>query len=328
MNKSNVSNIYFDMLPAVKATYDNFEAIICPALGANVVKFIWKDDNGVFEILHGTARRIELISNPYNYGVPILFPPNRMQNASFTYDGITYSFPVNCGEKDHIHGVLHNLGWELVSADADSKSARVKMRINTAKNPILSTYFPIELVFERLFELSSEGLTEKFTIYNYSEFIYPSGVAYHTAFHAPIDQQKDIKVRIPLERQCEDDIVTRFPSGKYKELDETEKAVASKTGCALSEINVDKLYTASNLEDTACIYYPCGKTIHYQHDKNYQYWILSTLSVDKAILTIEPQSYLSNIYSFPQEEWEKYGIINVKPKGKHTFTTRISVVKG
>ncbi|NHN34636.1 hypothetical protein G9U52_33245 [Paenibacillus sp. S3N08] len=32
---------------------------------------------------------------PRNHGIPVLFPPNRYEDGSFSFNGRMYSFPVN-----------------------------------------------------------------------------------------------------------------------------------------------------------------------------------------------------------------------------------------
>ena len=56
--------------------------------------------------------------NPYLYGMPILYPNNRISGGRFTFEDREYSFPVNEPTTNcHIHGFLHETPFEVVEKD-------------------------------------------------------------------------------------------------------------------------------------------------------------------------------------------------------------------
>ena len=53
--------------------------------------------------------------NPYLYGMPILFPVNRISGGHFAFEGREYRFPINEPATGcHLHGTLHETAFELV----------------------------------------------------------------------------------------------------------------------------------------------------------------------------------------------------------------------
>ncbi len=56
----------------------------------------------------------ESLDNPYLYGMPILFPVNRISGGSFSFDGRTYRFPVNETKTGcALHGSLHESAFAV-----------------------------------------------------------------------------------------------------------------------------------------------------------------------------------------------------------------------
>ena len=55
----------------------------------------------------------EALDNPYLYGMPILYPNNRISGGRFLFEGREYVFPVNEPSTHcHIHGFLHNAPFD------------------------------------------------------------------------------------------------------------------------------------------------------------------------------------------------------------------------
>ena len=55
------------------------------------------------------------LDNPYLYGMPILFPVNRIEGGSFTFEGREYLFPINEEKTNcHLHGELHKSEFNVI----------------------------------------------------------------------------------------------------------------------------------------------------------------------------------------------------------------------
>ena len=117
--------------------------------------------------------------NPFLYGMPILFPANRISGAKFTFEGRTYEFPLNEPKTGcHIHGTLHEAPFALEAADASSLSAVYRA---TADAPYLT--FPPAFTLRMRYELA-DVLAQTVSLTNDSDENMPVLLAFHTTFNA------------------------------------------------------------------------------------------------------------------------------------------------
>ena len=55
------------------------------------------------------------LDNPYLYGMPLLFPVNRIEGGSFVFEDRAYEFPINEPKTGcHLHGTLHETPFTLL----------------------------------------------------------------------------------------------------------------------------------------------------------------------------------------------------------------------
>ena len=86
------------MVPLAKemCIRDRYEALAVPSLGANVLKLTCRHPCGKqIDILRTPSCAQALLNDPYAYGIPVLFPANRIAGGEYSYDGVTYRFPQN-----------------------------------------------------------------------------------------------------------------------------------------------------------------------------------------------------------------------------------------
>ena len=92
---------------AVEFTKRDYTALLVPSVGANLVRLA-HTRLGV-EVLRTPSEREhdEFLRRPHVYGVPILFPPNRIADGRFRFDGREYRFPITRPEENNYHhGIL------------------------------------------------------------------------------------------------------------------------------------------------------------------------------------------------------------------------------
>ena len=64
------------------------------------------------------------LDNPYLYGMPLLFPVNRISGGRFVFAGREYVFPVNEPNTGcHLHGTLHETPFAVTARSGDSLTA-------------------------------------------------------------------------------------------------------------------------------------------------------------------------------------------------------------
>ena len=168
------------------------------------------------------------IDNPYIYGMPILFPVNRISNGSFEFEGRIYKFPINEVETGcHVHGILHQQKFDLVELTDN----RIVCCFSAEKNQYLD--FPHEFEIKITYELSENGMEQTTEVTNRSNTNMPCLIGFHTTFNllfidktqkegieifADISKEyvRSKKNYLPIEiRHCFDDVSKKISTGKF-----------------------------------------------------------------------------------------------------------------
>ena len=122
-----------------------------------------------------------LRENPNVYGTPLLFPPNRIKDGTYTYEGYTYHLPINENHGHHMHGFISSTAFEVIALEAKEGSAQAVFRYrSTREQPYLSE-FPHEFTIEVTDTLTEAGLTQRVKITNDGVRKMPVGVGFHTS---------------------------------------------------------------------------------------------------------------------------------------------------
>ena len=122
---------------------------------------------------------IEGIDNPYLYGMPILFPVNRIENGVFEFEGRRYVFPINEPSTGcHLHGELHQQPFELVRFHNNQITCRY---LATNDRPYLSFPHEFEIIVE--YEIGDDGFKQAVMVTNLSDQNMPLFLGFHTTFN-------------------------------------------------------------------------------------------------------------------------------------------------
>jgi aldose 1-epimerase len=304
----------------------SYRALVVPSLGANVINLEYDTGKETFTILRTPPSAKVLLDDPFAWGVPVLFPPNRISGAFYEWDGVRYEFPVNRDGGLHIHGVLHNRPWPVVVYRVDDEGALVQMKLDTRVDKDLRRYFPLDVVFTLEVCLTAKGLEHCFTVENFSGYKFPAGLAYHTAFKVPFrpgGSKDNIRLLVPLEAHCIDDPVTRLPAGKTISLGEFESRIA-REGAPPLEQGIDALFTAKPENKEAIIRdLVAGWEVFYKPDAINRYWIIWNSEGKKDFIAVEPQSQLSNAMKLSDPE--RFGVKIVPPRKNWSCNNTIGV---
>lgn len=146
---------------------------INPGLGARCTGLVWR--GGDVHILREppAADDVSVL-----YGIPVLFPVNRISGACFNFDGRTYSFPVNEPETGcFLHGELNSYPFETVYSGENRAAFLYRA---DKSHPYLTFPHEFELIIEYILENNS--LLHNVTIINNSEKRMPVMLGFHTTF--------------------------------------------------------------------------------------------------------------------------------------------------
>lgn len=156
-----------------------FRAEVVPEIGGNVISL--RHLASGTKLLREPACLRELAKFPEQFGLPVRFPPNRIQDGKFTFEGRHCRLPVNeISMNNHLHGLAVGKVWNLVSADKNS--AELKYVFSPACNEYEG--FPFAFTLKRNLELTPLGLTDQMTVINDGQWNMPLGLGYHSTFPA------------------------------------------------------------------------------------------------------------------------------------------------
>lgn len=184
--------LFFNM-EALILDNDAYSATIIPEYGCNLVTLHNKTTG--LDILKTPlpSDHDEFMSAPQHFGNAILFPPNRIQNGTFTRNGRSYSFiPHNlpadkAGQYMYSHGILRYLPFAIEHCEERDSHIVVSACYHCGPGEQIYKSFPHEFVCCITFDLSYEGLQETISFTNLGDTPMPLGAGFHTAFQIPND---------------------------------------------------------------------------------------------------------------------------------------------
>lgn len=285
-------------------------AEIYPVRGANIIRLF--DKKYGIDILRSPESLSDFeTKNPYLYGMPMLFPPNRISDARFQFENRTYSFPVNEPNTGcFVHGVMHETEFALEEVYED----KIKLRYEaTEAFPYLT--FPHTFCIEVTYALSEEKLLETITICNTSTENMPVGIGFHTTFNCFDEDGFFVQANVEKEFSRNEKYL---PTGEFQ-----------KDSCLIKSLNSDDGYdTRKELsalfelgENHLITMKADGVKINYLLDEKYRYLMIFNSGSQGKYVCIEPQSWISNCPNI--EGRDMYGFAYIKPGEKISYSTSI-----
>ena len=177
---------------SVELHAESYSAIIIPKYGANVIAL----DNSEYNarLLRTPKDAASFIQMPHVYGLPLLFPPNRISGGRFEYGGREYVLPVNEPEAgNHLHGHLNQCSFKVEDLSASGEQAHAVMSFSSKSNSEFYSGIPNDFTVRVKFVLSPSGLRHTVTIINEGCFPLPIGFGFHSAFSIPFINDTDPK---------------------------------------------------------------------------------------------------------------------------------------
>ncbi len=298
----------------------SYEAVVLPNTGANLIKL----GNTYYGVdLLKTPESIEILKErPQIYGIPVLFPPNRIDNGKFKVFDKVYSFPVNEHDKNnHIHGFLYSRTWDSnINGDHPEGTVNALLSFKSNENTPFFTYFPHEFKINLLYSLSSQGLTQEISVINLGKEQIPMGLGFHTAFNTPFhpeSREEDCRIRVSAgKRWILNDRM--LPTGKFTVLDDNEKKFRT-IGLSPSEIIMDNHYTAEPIEINGTFFHGAliediSKKLRlvYEVGNKYKHWTIWNNGGHKGFVCPEPQTWAINAPNIDLPD-EITGFLTLKP---------------
>lgn len=297
---------------------DNYTAVIDPTRGANCIAL--REERLGVSVLRERPP-ISEVDNPFLYGMPILFPVNRISGGEFTFEGRVYRFPINeAATGCHLHGELHGMPFLPVVEDPDRIVCVYRA---DAEHPYLA--FPHAFTVRTEYRLGKEGLMHTVEVVNESDTAMPCLLGFHTTFRVPFAGECDpaaIAVQVDLSEEYERDMSVYLPTGKKPPLDAVSQSLRDGTFCPLGT-PVSRHYRAAEAGKITLTDRSRGIRVIYEPDPKLAFRLVYNGTAD-GYICIEPQTSLANSPNAPLSR-EEAGFFTVAPHASAVFTSRISV---
>ncbi len=160
----------FHGLQAVEFSKGDYTALLVPSVGANLVRLA-NTRLGAEILRTPAADEVEtFLGRPQVFGLPVLFPPNRIEDGRYTFDGRTYQYPITI-EKEHNyhHGILKSQPFAVSKAVETDGEVLIECRYySNAANDAIFRDFPHEFKCKITYRLSVGGLEQEVMLANRS----------------------------------------------------------------------------------------------------------------------------------------------------------------
>lgn len=307
-----------------------YQAAVLPEIGGNLIAF--RDRRKDYRFLR--EPKLEEMDGfrlkPRNHGIPVLFPPNRYQDGKFSFNGKTYSFPIN-EEKtgNHIHGFFYNRPWEVLEYGCNEHESSIVLGQRVDEAHEVYAYFPHLFDFRITYVLSDRGLSQTVLITNCGDSPMPCMLAFHTTVNAPFSPNStsdDCLCRITIGERWELD-ARMLPTGRKLSLSGGELLMKDESASPFFEV-MDNHYTAEPRNGKNCMeLIDTREKVRLVYDVGVQYkqWMVWNNKASGGFFCPEPQINLINAPNVTSLPDDSKGFIILQAGETWTETSRLYV---
>lgn len=317
--------------PAVWLKYGSYEAAVLPGVGANLIAY--RDTAKGYNFLREPEQgeMDDFRASPGTHGIPVLFPPNRYEDGTFTWNGRRYSFPINEeATNNHLHGFLHTIVWEVDSYDANEFYSTVCLSVSIDDSHPVYQYWPHQFTVKLQYTLSEDGLQQQVTVRNEGNDPMPMMLAFHTALNAPFapDSTADDITFLATYGQRRQMTERMLPTGEFQPLSDWEEQLKAQGANPYGEV-MDNHYTAvpqNGRNYAEIIDSRLGEKLVYDVGTGYKHWMIWNSEASGAFLCPEPQTNLVNAPNVNLPDEEK-GFFSLKQGEIWEETSRLYLIQ-
>lgn len=304
---------YFDK-SAVEIENEFFKVVVLPSEGSNVFSLFDKTKN--VELLRTTMDVEAYNKRKMLFGTPVLVPPNRIEDATFTFNSLKYELEMNrAKENNHIHGFVKDKEWTIKEMNNDLNELITSL--DSDDFPSIKKQFPHSFELEMKIKLTNEGTVQTLKVLNKSGSLMPFGLGYHTTFF--FDNEHSI---LKMDVQKEWILNNRnLPTGELKE---TEYQKLLKKGTNLYGISLDHVFPFTSNKEAVINHPNLGIELSYVAEEGFKHWVLYTGDGKSNFMAIEPYSWVTNAPNIDLPD-ELTGFIAIAPNETKEFVTSITV---
>jgi aldose 1-epimerase len=298
------------------------KATVVPQIGCNVISY----ECGGHQVLLPPADLRSFMNDAAahtKYGVPLLFPPNRVKNGTFTYNDRLYELPINEPPDHHLHGEISKKAWDVVEYGAtEERGAFLTCRFDYGQHPEIMAYFPHELVFIVTHTLREGRLNLEIKITHKGRDKAPFALGLHPYFAIPADSGQSNLLTVPASQEWPvtnqafvtgKPLMTTFSESLSNGIDLAEYP---PLGCSLVSLREGE--TECRIE-----YKEFGYRVHYHVDPSFSFIVLFKPDWASAF-SLEPYTYVTDAFNLPYDH-QLTGARGIAPGEELTFCTSIWV---
>ncbi|MBQ3126697.1 MAG: aldose 1-epimerase [Clostridia bacterium] len=254
------------------------------------------------------------------YGLPILFPVNRISGGQFDFDGRTYTFPINEPATGcHLHGTLSQLPFVPTAMD----DAAITCLFSAESGEYLG--FPHAFSIGISYALTDDELVHIVTVTNRSAERMPCLLGFHTTFNAipfPDSCPADMRVQADIAEEYARDMHNYLPNGEKPPLDALSTALAAGTLCPIGQ-PISRHYRAAPNGRMRLYDVRQGLSVVYAPDPALGFRLIYNGTAD-GYICLEPQIALANSPNAPISR-EEAGFAWLEPYEHRSFRSTIHV---
>ncbi len=298
--------------------FENQQATICPEMGGNCVSYVVDG----MELMRKPPSADSHRAAPNVYGVPLLFPPNRIRGARFTFEGREYRFPITEPERgNHIHGTLSQTAFDVMEQTDASVTLRYQA---TEETPYLQ--FPHAFTLDMRWELKPDGLHHTVTVRNDSPLRMPVGVGFHTALNANFmpgdDNPAHYRILLSTVEELPYGADTFIPTGERRRNTPLLQLLNGEGYQPQGEYMSRHMLRGDG--GAQLIHLPTGRRVCYDVSDALRYWVLWNGGGTQGFVCPEPQTWLIDAPNQSQKT-EESGFRALEPGEALTVQTRLSL---
>jgi len=330
----NFENSKFLDMDAVKFSAGDYAAIVVPCMGGNVVK------------LTNTAKNVEILRTPTEedvetfktrpqvYGMPLLFPPNRIANATYTKNNKVYKYAVTePAFGNYHHGIIKSLPFQVTKTQVTDHYVVVETTfVSDGNNNAIFKEFDHEFVCTISNKLSACGLEQTVSFKNNSRLPMPLGVGFHTPLNVPFcsdSKPEDYRMKVSVGKTWE---LTKanLPTENFLELDafdcdlRKEGIVPLSRPYSVHMTNKPLDLSGNNYNGAILTDTHKNLSVFYEVDQQYKHWMIWNNNADFNYICPEPMTWAINAPNLSLPD-EVTGYQEVKPGDTWSAVTKLYV---
>jgi aldose 1-epimerase len=305
----------WERLHALELRAEDKKALALPGYGGHLLTL--EDSRG--PRLRAPSGLADYLMLPEAFGLPVLFPPNRIEGNRFSARGREYRLPANRPGGLFIHGFLFERPWRTERVSTAGGAAELEMSFEAGEGGELFPWFPHPFRARLVYRLNGEGLFQTVAFENRGSSPMPFMLGFHSAFALPGRDRdpESYRITIPIgdalqgSRRSEPDPASaRFRTGRVLKRGEAVGAqFLAEPSAGPRETLIENLKTGSRLR--------------YRTGGAYGYWMLWNQGGDDSFLCVEPQTCAVNAANL-HEERDLFGFRMLGPG--ETFSAASSIL--